>query len=79
MSIDEAGSEPQVNRSNEVAARQKGTRSRTVKVRKHMQTTAYKQDLAVKLDKLHEEGRTVAYILSSPDIRGFEIVSYTEE
>jgi hypothetical protein len=57
----------------------KGTRSRPVKVRKHKLTTAYKQDITTTLDKLHAEGETVGFILPSPDVRGFEVISYTEE
>jgi hypothetical protein len=48
-------------------------------VRKHLLTTAYKQDVAEKLDKLHAAGHTIVSITSSSDIRGFEIVSYKEE
>jgi hypothetical protein len=48
-------------------------------VRKHLLTTAYKQDVAEKLDKLHAAGHTIVSITTSPDIRGFEVVSYSEE
>jgi hypothetical protein len=57
----------------------KGTRSRPVKVRTHKLTTAYKQDIAATLDKLHAEGQTVEFMFPSPDVRGLEIITYTEE
>lgn len=60
-------------------APKKGTRSRPAKVRKHLVTTAYKQDAAAKLDKLVAAGHTVLAIVSSTEVRGFEIVTYTEE
>lgn len=64
--------------------RSKGVRELTdvtvgPKVRKHLLTTAYKQDVAEKLDKLYASNHTIVSITSSPDIRGFEIVSYNEE
>jgi hypothetical protein len=54
-------------------------KTRKAKVRKHLLTTAYKQDVVEKLDKLHAANHTIVSITSSPDIRGFEIVSYNEE
>jgi hypothetical protein len=57
----------------------KGTRSRPAKVKKHAVTTAYKNDVAEKLDKLDAAGHTILAITSSQDFRGFEIISYTEE
>ena len=72
---------------NEVADEQigvnkKATKTRSAgkaKVRKHLVTTAYKQDAADKLDKLYAAGHTVLAIVASSDVRGFEIVSYNEE
>ena len=70
---------------NEVANKEiekiekKIARSRSPKVRKHLVTTAYKQEVADKLDKLHAAGHTILSITSSADVRGFEIVSFTEE
>jgi hypothetical protein len=55
------------------------TATATPKLRKHLLTTAYKQDVAAKLDKLHAAGHTILSVTSSSDVRGFEIVSYTEE
>ena len=49
------------------------------KVRKHLLTTAYKQDIAAKLDKLYAAGHTILAVMASSDVRGFEIVSYSEE
>jgi hypothetical protein len=63
----------------EAPKKEKGTRSRPAKVRKHLVTTAYKQDAAAKLDKLVAAGHTVLAIVSSTEVRGFEIVTYTEE
>ena len=57
----------------------KGTRSRPAKVRKHLVTTAYKNDTAEKLDKLAAAGHTVLAIVASGEVRGFEIITYTEE
>ena len=57
----------------------KGTRSRPTKVRKHLVTTAYKNDTAEKLDKLAAAGHTVLAIVASGEVRGFEIITYTEE
>jgi hypothetical protein len=48
------------------------------KVRKHLLTTVYKQDVAENLNKLHAAGQTVLSITPSPDVRGFEIISYSE-
>jgi hypothetical protein len=70
-------SEP--DKAKETTAKQKGTRSRPVKVRKHKLTTVYKQDVADQLDRLYAEGQTAQFIISSPDIRGFEIISFLEE
>lgn len=61
-----------------VPAKPKKT-SRPAKVRKHLLTTVYKQEAEAKLDKLHAAGHTVVAILPSGEIRGFEIISYTEE
>jgi hypothetical protein len=49
------------------------------KVRKHLLTTTYKQDVAEKLDKLYAAGHTILAITGSTDVRGFEIISYNEE
>jgi hypothetical protein len=59
--------------------KKKGTRSRPAKIRKHLVTTAYEQDAAGKLDKLHAAGHTILTVLVAGDIRGFKIISYTEE
>jgi len=52
---------------------------RKAKVRKHLLTTAYKQDVAEKLDKLDAAGHKLVAIVPSADIRGFEIITVTEE
>lgn len=52
---------------------------RRAKVRKHLLTTAYKGEVVEKLDKLSAAGHTVVSVTPSPDIRGFEIISYSEE
>ena len=75
MSVDPIGN---IENSPE-PKKEKGTRSRPTKVRKHLVTTAYKQDAAAKLDKLVAAGHTVLAIVSSTEVRGFEIVTYTEE
>lgn len=49
------------------------------KVRKHLVTTTYKNEVAEKLDKLHTAGHTVLAIVASTDVRGFEVITYTEE
>jgi hypothetical protein len=49
------------------------------KVRRHLLTTTYKQDVAEKLDKLYAAGHTILAITGSTDVRGFEIISYNEE
>ena len=49
------------------------------KVRKHLVTTAYKNDIAEKLDKLCAAGHTILAVFNAADVRGFEIVSYFEE
>jgi len=76
MSMDEAGSGFPLEAE---AQKKRGTRSRPAKARKHKETTVYKGKLAEALDALHAQGHEVLTILSSPDIRGYEIVSYTEE
>lgn len=76
MSMDEAGSGKPLEAPE---TKKKGTRSRPTKVRKHMLTTTYKNDLIEKLDKLDAAGHTIAHVLLAQDIRGFEIISYTEE
>ena len=63
----------------EAPKKEKGTRSRPAKVRKHLVTTAYKQDAAAKLDKLVAAGHTVLAVVASGEVRGFEIITYTEE
>ena len=75
MSMDEAGS----GQPLEAPKKEKGTRSRPAKVRKHLVTTAYKQDAAAKLDKLVAAGHTVLAVVASSEVRGFEIITYTEE
>jgi hypothetical protein len=57
----------------------KGTRSRPVKKRRYHETTVYKSKTAEIMGVLHEAGHTVEFVVPSPDIRGFEIISYTEE
>lgn len=52
---------------------------RRAKVRKHLLTTALKNEVAEKLDKLAAAGHTVLSITASSEFRGFEIVSYSEE
>jgi hypothetical protein len=81
MSIDEAGSEKLIGGPAFVPEepKKKGTRSRPAKVKKHHLTTAYKNEVAEKMDKLDAAGHTVVAITNSPDIRGFEIITYTEE
>lgn len=63
----------------EAPKKEKGTRSRPAKVRKHLITTTYKQDAAAKLDKLVAAGHTILAVVSSTEVRGFEVISYTEE
>jgi hypothetical protein len=48
-------------------------------VRKHQLDTVYKGSVTETLDKLHAAGSTVLSITASPDVRGFEIISYTEK
>jgi hypothetical protein len=81
MSIDEVGAEKTFGGSDykEPEPKKKGTRSRPAKFHKHHLTTAYKQELAEKLDKLHAAGHYLVAIVGSPDVRGFEVVTYTEE
>jgi hypothetical protein len=57
----------------------KGTRSRPVKKRRYHEITAFKGKVAEVLGTLHEAGHTVEFVVPSPDIRGVEIYSYTEE
>lgn len=62
-----------------VDATKKGTRSRPTKTRRYHESTVYKGKVAETLAALHEAGHTVEFVLPSPDVRGFEIVSFTEE
>lgn len=55
------------------------TKKRKAKVRKHLLTTTYKNDVVEKLDKLVAAGHTVLSVTASSDVRGFEIITYTEE
>jgi hypothetical protein len=73
MSMDEAGS------GNPLETTEKKKSTRKVKVRKHLLTTAYKQDVAEKLDKLDAAGHSLVAIIPSSDIRGFEIITVIEE
>jgi hypothetical protein len=57
--------------------KKKGTRK--TKVRKHLLTTAYKQDVAARLDKLEAAGHKLGAIVPSSDVRGFEIITVFEE
>ena len=57
----------------------KKRKAAVAKVRKHLLTTTYKQDVAEKLDKLYAAGHTILAITGSTDVRGFEVISYTEE
>ena len=77
MSMDEAGNGGKAPEITE--EKKKGTRSRPAKVRKHLLTTAYKNDVAEKLDKLTAAGHTILAVVGSTDVRGFEVISYTEE
>jgi hypothetical protein len=68
---------------NEVANEQIGVskkaRAAKVKIRKHLVTTVYKNDAAERLDKLAAAGHTILAVVASSDVRGFEVISYTEE
>jgi hypothetical protein len=75
--MDEAGNGGKA--PEEPTKEKKGTRSRPSKVRKHLLTSVYKQDVAAKLDILHAAGHTILAIVGSSDVRGFEVISYTEE
>jgi len=75
MSMDEAGS----GQPLETPESKRKSRAPKAKVRKHLITTAYKNDVAEKLDKLFVAGHTILTVIASSDFRGFEIVSYTEE
>jgi hypothetical protein len=89
MSIDEAGSEKTFKAitsalespagKEAVKAAVKGTRSRPAKKRRYHETTVYKGKTAEIMGYLHEAGHTVEFVIPSPDIMGFEILSYTEE
>jgi len=57
----------------------KKRKAAVAKVRKHLVTTAYKSEIAERLDKLYAAGHTVLSITASTDVRGFEVISYTEE
>jgi hypothetical protein len=76
MSMDEAGSGIPLETPE---AKKKNTRSRSAKVRKHLVTSAYRQDIAAKLDTLYAAGHTILAIVPSGDVRGFEVISYSEE
>jgi len=78
MSVDIVGNLDTPESYDEGTNGRKHKRSKA-KVRKHLLTTAYKQDIAEKLDKLCAGGHTIVSITSSPDIRGFEVISYNEE
>jgi hypothetical protein len=52
---------------------------RKARVRKHLLTTAYKNEVAEKLDKLDAAGHSLVAIIPSSDIRGFEIITVFEE
>ncbi len=82
MSIDEAGSEKTFPASTPESKR-KSTRVALVgspaKVRKHQIDTTYKGSVVELLDKLHAAGSEVLSITASPDVRGFEVISYTEK
>jgi hypothetical protein len=83
MSMDEAGSGALPEVAEPKRKRGKATDGTVIinapKVRKHLLTTAYKKEVAEKLDKLHSAGHTVLSITGSEEIRGFEIISYSEE
>lgn len=49
------------------------------KVRKHLLTTAFTNDVTKKLDILAAAGHTLVAVVRDPDIRGFNIISYLEE
>lgn len=59
--------------------KKKGTRSRPAKKRRYHETTAFKGKIAETLGVLHEAGHIFEFVVPSPDIRGVEIYSYTEE
>ena len=65
--------------SPDVTVKPKRKAAAATKVRKHLLTTTYKQDVAEKLDKLYAAGHTILAITGSTDVRGFEIISYNEE
>jgi hypothetical protein len=70
----DAGGPPNVESSPK-----KGTRSRPAKKRRYHETTVFKGKVAETLGVLHEAGHTFEFIVPSPDIRGVEVYSYTEE
>jgi hypothetical protein len=78
MSMDEAGLG---GKPPETAAepKRKGSRSRPAKTRRYHEITVYKGKVAETLGVLYAAGHTVEFVLTSPDVRGFEIISYTEE
>jgi hypothetical protein len=82
MSIDEVGAEKTFGGSDYKEPEQpkkKGTRSRPIKTRRYHETTVFKGKLAEIMGVLHAAGHTFEFIVPSPDIRGYEVVSYTEE
>jgi len=74
MSVDPIG-----NLESPFPEERKKRKTAATKVRKHLVTTAYKSDVAEKLDKLYAAGHTVLSVTASGDVRGFDIISYTEE
>jgi hypothetical protein len=76
MSMDEAGSGQPLEAST---TKQKGTRSRPAKVRKHAVENVNKNNLAQYLDKLHAEGGVLVDLNISLAIGGsYEVVSFKE-
>ena len=78
MSMDEAGTGGKPPETT-TTAKQKGTRSRPAKGRKHTVENVNKNNLAQFLDKLHADGATLLALNISRDIGGtYETVSYKE-
>ena len=75
----DAGGPPNVTKRKAIRSAKELIDTTAPKLRKHLLTTVYKKEVTEKLDKLHAAGHTVLSITPSNEIRGFEIISYTEE
>ena len=76
MSVDPIGN---LENTPDEPKKRRTIKGHIAKLRVHLLTTSYKQDVADKLNKLFAAGHIILSVTASSDVRGFEIISYTEE